>query len=84
MIAIMNEKDRIDFLRKELHRHNYNYYVKNNPEILDADFDALMQELADLEQKHPEWQTITPLPYASEAIYLTISYKSDINILCYL
>ena len=55
MIAIMNEKDRIDFLRKELHRHNYNYYVKNNPEILDADFDALMQELADLEQKHPEW-----------------------------
>lgn len=50
----MNEKDRIDFLRKELHRHNYNYYVKNNPEILDADFDALMQELADLEQKHPE------------------------------
>ena len=51
----MNEKDRIDFLRKELHRHNYNYYVKNNPEILDADFDALMQELADLEQKHPEW-----------------------------
>lgn len=55
MIAIMNEKDRIDFLRKELHRHNYNYYVKNNPEILDADFDALMQELAGLEQKHPEW-----------------------------
>ena len=55
MIAIMNEKDRIDFLRKELHRHNYNYYVKNNPEILDADFDALMQELADLELKHPEW-----------------------------
>ena len=51
----MNEKDRIDFLRKELHRHNYNYYVKNNPEILDADFDALMQELADLELKHPEW-----------------------------
>ena len=51
----MNEKDRIDFLRKELHRHNYNYYVKNNPEILDADFDALMQELADLEQKYPEW-----------------------------
>ncbi|MBF0953163.1 MAG: NAD-dependent DNA ligase LigA, partial [Alloprevotella tannerae] len=55
MIAIMNEKDRIDFLRKELHRHNYNYYVKNNPEILDVDFDALMQELADLEQKYPEW-----------------------------
>ena len=51
----MNDKDRIDFLRKELHRHNYNYYVKNNPEILDTDFDALMRELSDLEQKHPEW-----------------------------
>ena len=55
MNAIMNDKDRIDFLRKELHRHNYNYYVKNNPEILDTDFDALMRELSDLEQKHPEW-----------------------------
>ena len=50
----MNEIERIYQLRNELHRHNYNYYVLNAPEITDQEFDFLMRELQDLEEKHPE------------------------------
>ncbi len=50
----MNEVERIYQLREELHRHNYQYYVQNAPEISDQEFDALMRELQDLEEKHPE------------------------------
>ncbi len=50
----MNETDRILQLRKDLHRHNYNYYVKNAPEISDFEFDLLMMELQTLEARHPE------------------------------
>ena len=38
-----------------LHRHNYNYYVLNAPEISDKEFDDLMRELQDLEAEHPEY-----------------------------
>jgi DNA ligase (NAD+) len=48
-------KGRIDELRKELHRHNYNYYVLNSPEITDYEFDKLMQELQDLEMFFPQY-----------------------------
>ncbi len=51
---IMNEKQRIEQLRSELHAHNYKYYVLNQPEISDQDFDFLMHELQNLEAKHPE------------------------------
>ncbi len=50
----MNDTERILYLRSELHRHNYNYYVKNSPEISDMEFDGLMRELQDLEATHPE------------------------------
>mgnify|MGYP000850810461 CR=1 FL=1 len=46
--------DRIAQLRAELHRHNYNYYVLNQPEISDKEFDTLMDELQRLEAQHPE------------------------------
>ena len=52
----MTEIERIDQLREELHRHNYNYYVLNAPEISDKEFDDLMRELQDLEKEHPEYQ----------------------------
>ena len=48
------EKERIEYLRRELHRHNYNYYVANSPEIGDKEFDMLMKELEALEAEHPE------------------------------
>lgn len=50
----MTEIDRILQLRKELHQHNYNYYVKNAPVISDQEFDSLMAELMALEAQHPE------------------------------
>ena len=46
--------ERIGFLRKELERHNYNYYVLNAPVISDFEFDLLMQELQALEKRWPE------------------------------
>lgn len=50
----MNEKERILYLREQLHEHNYKYYVLNQPDISDQEFDFLMHELQDIEAKHPE------------------------------
>jgi len=50
----MNEKERILQLRNDLHRHNYNYYVLNAPEISDFEFDSMIRELQQLEKLHPE------------------------------
>lgn len=50
----MTEQERIIQLRRELHHHNYLYYVENSPIISDQDFDFLMHELQDLETRHPE------------------------------
>lgn len=51
----MEVKEQIERLRNELHRHNYNYYVLNAPEISDQEFDRVMRELQDLEAAHPEF-----------------------------
>ena len=51
----MGIKERIEELRNELHRQNYNYYVLNTPEISDKEFDDKMHELQDLEKSHPEY-----------------------------
>ena len=48
-------RQRIVQLREELRRHEYLYYVLDQPEITDAEYDALMRELAALEQAHPEF-----------------------------
>ena len=52
----MTAKEKIDQLRAELHRHNYNYYVLNAPEISDKEFDDMMRELQEMEREHPEYQ----------------------------
>ena len=46
-------EERILSLRKELHEHNYNYYVLDEPTISDYDFDQRLRELASLEKAHP-------------------------------
>src|SRR3989337_1464390 len=51
-------KRRIKKLRREIERHNYLYYVESNPEISDAEYDALVEELKNLEALFPE--LITP------------------------
>lgn len=50
----MNEKERILQLRQILHENNYKYYVLNQPTMSDQEFDLLMHELEDLENRHPE------------------------------
>ena len=51
----MTEKERIEQLRNDLHKHNYNYYILNAPTISDIDFDMQIKELQELEKKHPEY-----------------------------
>ena len=50
----MTYKEQIEALRAELHQHNYNYYVLNQPTISDYEFDQKMHELEDLETFHPD------------------------------
>ena len=50
----MTEKEEIEQLRAALHEHNYKYYVLNQPDISDFDFDMLMHRLESLEAAHPE------------------------------
>lgn len=45
----------IEQLRETLHHHGVRYYVEDNPEITDAEYDRLMRELIALEQKNPEF-----------------------------
>jgi DNA ligase (NAD+) len=45
---------KIEALREKIRRHEYLYYVLDQPEISDADFDKLMRDLKDLEAEHPE------------------------------
>ena len=45
---------KVDTLRKDLHRHNYRYYVLDDPEISDAEYDRMMQELKQLEEDYPQ------------------------------
>jgi DNA ligase (NAD+) len=47
-------RKRVEWLRREIERHNYLYYVEDAPEISDAEFDALFDELKRLEEQHPE------------------------------
>src|ERR1700678_3453794 len=49
---------KIEVLRDQIRHHEYRYYVLDNPEVSDADFDVLMNELKRLEAAHPE--IITP------------------------
>lgn len=50
----MNIQQKIKELREELTRHNYNYYILDQPTISDYEFDQLLNELIELEKAHPE------------------------------
>ncbi|MCH4824187.1 NAD-dependent DNA ligase LigA [Gramella lutea] len=51
----MNIEKKVQDLREELQQHNYNYYVLDNPQISDYEFDMKLKELQELEEKHPEF-----------------------------
>ncbi len=50
-----NIQQKIEALREELHQHNYDYYVNDEPTISDFEFDAKLKELQTLEAQHPEF-----------------------------
>jgi DNA ligase (NAD+) len=58
MPAAKDVEKKIEALREKIRQHEYLYYVLDNPEISDQDFDRLMQQLKDLEAEHPS--LITP------------------------
>ncbi len=51
-------KKRIDGLRREIRKHDYRYYIQNQPEISDQRYDELFAELKALEAEHPEVVTL--------------------------
>ena len=51
-------QNKIAELRKQLNYHNYRYHVRDSPEISDAEYDGLMQQLRKLEEQYP--QLLTP------------------------
>ena len=53
----MNPAERIEELRRLIRHHEERYYVLNDPDIADAEFDALMKELERLEAEHPDLVT---------------------------
>jgi DNA ligase (NAD+) len=54
-ISPMTPAERIDELRRLIRHHEERYYILNQPEIADAEFDALMRELERLEAEHPDF-----------------------------
>lgn len=54
----MNVLERINFLKNEINRHNYLYYVEENPSLSDFEYDELFRELQKLEKENPLF--ITP------------------------
>lgn len=54
-------RKRVEFLREEIKKHNYYYYVENNPRISDLEYDLFLAELEAFEKKYPElFQTDSP------------------------
>jgi DNA ligase (NAD+) len=51
----MTPKEEIEQLRAQLHQHNYNYYVLNQPTISDYEFDQMIHKLEDLETFYPQY-----------------------------
>lgn len=54
---MLNPKTRIEELVQQLNYHNHKYYVEDNPEIQDFEYDALLRELENLEQQYPQYKT---------------------------
>ncbi|MGB4219136.1 MAG: NAD-dependent DNA ligase LigA, partial [Bacillota bacterium] len=50
-------RDRVEDLRRQINYHDYRYYVLDDPVITDYEYDQLMRELKELEEKYPELVT---------------------------
>src|SRR5690242_11397789 len=58
MSTTTEAQHRIEELRHQIEYHNYRYYVLDDPQVTDGEYDALYRELRQLEEQHPE--LITP------------------------
>lgn len=76
--------DRINFLKIQINIANDNYYLKNNPNISDLEYDLLIAELVKLEEENPEYFSIdSPTQLVGSDItnsFAQVSHKD----LCYL
>jgi DNA ligase (NAD+) len=54
----IDERTRLDELRALINYHNYRYYVLDDPEVSDREYDLQLRELQEIERRHPDW--ITP------------------------
>jgi DNA ligase (NAD+) len=92
MPPVKDAEKKVEVLREKIRHHEYLYYVLDNPEISDGDFDKLMRQLKDLEAEHPE--LITPdsptqrvggkpregfvkVPHSSPMLSLDNTYSED-------
>ncbi len=57
MSAKDTPRKRAEELRQDINYHNYRYYVLDNPVVSDAQYDKLLRELQEIEEKHPELRT---------------------------
>jgi DNA ligase (NAD+) len=90
--AAKDLEKKIEALREKIRHHEYSYYVVDNPEISDGDFDKLMWRLKDLEAEHPELTTadsptqrvggkpregFVKVPHSSPMLSLDNTYNED-------
>jgi DNA ligase (NAD+) len=83
---------KIESLREKIRHHEYLYYVIDNPEISDGEFDKLMRQLKDLEAEHPDLVTVdsptqrvggkpregfVKVPHSSPMLSLDNTYNED-------
>jgi len=57
MEDLTNIKERTEHLKSAINYHNYRYYVLDSPEISDVEYDELMRELKQLEERYPQFLT---------------------------
>ena len=58
------QKD-VDALRREIEHHNYRYHVLDDPTLSDAEYDALMRRLLEIEEAYPDLRTADAAPLAA-------------------
>ena len=49
---------RIEYLKKLLNKNNYLYYIKQNPELSDSEYDTYFRELIELENLYPQYKDV--------------------------
>lgn len=53
--AVGDDRQQYLALQQQLHYHSHRYYVLDDPQITDSEYDRLMQQLLQIEQSHPDW-----------------------------